>query len=75
MSTKTISITEEAYLRLKSLKSSEKDSFSEVIIRYFPARKRLSDVLEEIGVKAELADSIELASKEMRQAKMREAEI
>ena len=73
MPTRTISITEEAYLKLKSLKGSEKDSFSDVIIKYYPARRRLSDILAEIGVNTELADSIEFASKEMRQAKMRDA--
>jgi predicted CopG family antitoxin len=73
MSTKTLSITEEAYLRLKSLKGSDKDSFSDVILRYFPARRKLSEVLAEIGANADLADSIECASKEMRQAKMKEA--
>jgi predicted CopG family antitoxin len=73
MATRTISITEEAYLKLKSLKGSEKDSFSDVIIRYYPARRKLSDVLAEIGANTELANSIEFASKEIRQAKMREA--
>jgi predicted CopG family antitoxin len=40
MSTRTISITDEAYLKLKSLKASEKESFSDVILRYYPSRKK-----------------------------------
>ena len=72
MATKTISITEEAYERLRSLKKDEKTSFSDVIVKHYPKRKKLSEVLREIGANPELADSIELASKEMRKAKLRE---
>jgi predicted CopG family antitoxin len=75
MSTRTISITEEAYMKLKSLKASEKESFSDVILKYYPARKKLSVVLAEIGLNQDLADSIERASQEMRQAKMRGADL
>jgi predicted CopG family antitoxin len=72
MSTKTITITEEAYERLKSRKGKNQ-SFSEVILQNFPAKRKLSEILEEIGRDDELADRIEAASREMRQAKMREA--
>jgi len=72
MATKTISITEEAYERLRSLKKDEKTSFSDVIVKHYPKRKKLSEVLREIGANPELADSIEMASKEMRKAKLRE---
>jgi predicted CopG family antitoxin len=75
MATRTISITEEAYQKLKSLKSSEKESFSDVILKYYPSRRKLSEVLAEIGVDIELADSIEAASQKMRHAKIREAEL
>lgn len=75
MATRTISITEEAYQKLKSLKSSEKESFSDVILKYYPSRKKLSQVLAEIGIDIELADSIEAASQKMRHAKIREAEL
>jgi predicted CopG family antitoxin len=75
MSTKTISITDEAYQKLKILKSSKKESFSDVIIKYYPARRKLSEVLAEIGANADLADSVETASREMRQARMREADL
>ena len=69
MSTKTITITEEAYERLKSRKS-ENQSFSEAILHNFPAKRKLSEILDEIGRDDELADRIETASREMRQSKM-----
>ena len=71
MPTRTISITDEAYQKLKSLKGSKKESFSDVILKYYPARRKLSSILAEIGVNRDLADSIESASQEMRQAKIR----
>ncbi len=74
MSTKTITITEEAYERLKSRKGLNQ-SFSEVILQNFPAKRKLSEILAEIGKDDELADRIEAASKEMRKSKMRNAEI
>jgi len=72
MATKTISITEEAYERLRSLKKNEKASFSDVILEHYPKKKKLSEVLKEIGANPELADSIEKVSLEMRKAKLRE---
>jgi len=45
MATRTISITEEAYQRLKSLKSSETESFSDVILKFYPSKRKLSDIL------------------------------
>ncbi|WP_292421374.1 antitoxin VapB family protein, partial [Methanoregula sp.] len=72
MSTKTISITEEAYERLKSLKKNDKASFSDVILEHYPKKKKLSEVLKEMGANPELADSIEKVSREMRKAKLRE---
>jgi predicted CopG family antitoxin len=71
MSTKTISITEEAYERLKSLKNEESTSFSEVIVKYYPVRRKLTDVLEELGDCSHLADTIGKVSHEMRKTKMR----
>jgi len=44
-----------------------------VIIEHYPKRKRLSEVLEEIGANPDLADSIERASKEMRSRSLRKA--
>ena len=74
MSTKTITITEEAYDRLKSRKG-ENQSFSEVILQNFPVKPKLSEVLAEIGRDDDLADSIEAARKEMRQSRMREVDL
>jgi len=71
MSTKSITITEEAYERLKSRKG-ENQSFSEVILQNFPAKRKLSEILAEIGKDDELADRIAAASKQMRQSKMRD---
>ena len=72
MSTKTISITEEAYERLRALKNNEKTSFSEVIVKYYPVKRKLSDVLAELGDCSELADSVEKVSREMRKSRMHE---
>jgi len=72
MATKTISITEEAYNKLKMLKNDETTSFSEVIVKYYPVRRKLSDVLAELGDSADLADTIEKVSREMRNGRMRE---
>jgi predicted CopG family antitoxin len=74
MSTKTITITEEAYERLRSRKG-ENQSFSDVIIQHFPAKRKLSEILAEIGRDDELADRIEEASREMRQSRMRNFEV
>ncbi len=49
MFTKTISITEDAYDRLRSLKETERMSFSEVILKYYPKRRGLSETLAEIA--------------------------
>jgi len=79
MSTKTISITEDAYERLKGLKDSERRSFSEVILKYYPEKKKLSKILAEIASfhatqdARDLADEVEKGSEELRAAKMRAA--
>ncbi len=74
MPTRTISISEPAYEKLKTLKTGN-ESFSDVILRYFPARKSLSEVLKEIGADPELADAIKEASDTMRQGRMREVDL
>lgn len=73
MSTKTISITDEAYERLKALKKNEKTSFSDVIVQYYPVKRKLADVLAEIGNCTDLADSVEKTSRAMRKSRMRQA--
>lgn len=86
MSTKTISITEDAYERLRSLKDSDKMSFSEVILKYYPKRGRLSETLAEIargggggagggGDAGDLAEEVERASTELRSARMRAVDL
>lgn len=75
MPTRTISISEEAYEALKSLKESGRMSFSEVIVKYYPRRRALSEILKTMSPEENLAASIESASKEMRSQKIRKAEI
>ena len=77
MATKTISITEEAYERLKDLKDSEKMSFSEVILSYYPRRRKLSETLAEIAgpEAAGLAEGVERSSDDLRSAGMRAVEL
>jgi predicted CopG family antitoxin len=58
-----------AYNRLKSRKG-ENQSFSVVIIKNFPAKRKLSEILDEIGHDDALADRIETASEELRHSKM-----
>jgi predicted CopG family antitoxin len=65
MSPKTITITEEAYNRPKSWKV-ENQSFSELVLPNFPVKRKLSEVLDEIGQDDSLADRIEAASRKMR---------
>jgi predicted CopG family antitoxin len=72
MATKTISITEEAYDRLRGLKKDEKTSFSDVIVKYYPVKRKLSDVLAELGDCTDLADNVEKVSKEIWKGRMRE---
>gem|GEM_PF-328715 len=71
MSTKTITITEEAYERLKSRKGKNQ-SFSEVIVQNLPAKRKLSQILDEIGRDDALADRAEIASEETRHSRMRD---
>lgn len=43
---KTITLTEEAYERLKDWKTDARDSFSRVVLRVVPMRGTLSDMIE-----------------------------
>jgi predicted CopG family antitoxin len=74
MSTKTITITEEAYERLK-IRKDENQSFSEVILQNFPAKRKLSEILAEIGQDDALAKRIDDASREMRHSKTRKVDL
>ncbi len=75
MATRTISITEEAYERLKALTKDEKTSFSDVIVRYYPVRRKLDEVLAEIGECTDLAGTVEKVSRDMRKSRMRPVKI
>lgn len=57
---------------MRNLKKDKKMSFSDVILTHYPKRKKLTEVLKEIGANPELADSIETVSQEMRKARLRE---
>jgi predicted CopG family antitoxin len=74
MGTRAISISDDAYERLSLLRGPSNMSFSEVILKYTPQKKRLSEILKELGPNPALADSVEEASREMRKASMREAD-
>jgi predicted CopG family antitoxin len=71
MATKNISIPEKAYERLKALKKNEKTCFSDVIVQYYPVRRKLADVLTEIGNCSDLAGSVEKVSRDMRKSRMK----
>ncbi|WP_292405267.1 MULTISPECIES: antitoxin VapB family protein [unclassified Methanoculleus] len=74
MGTRTISISDDAYERLSRLKGPSNMSFSEVILKYTPQKKKLSEILKEFGPNTALADSVAEASREMRKASMREVD-
>jgi predicted CopG family antitoxin len=63
---KNITVTDEAYERLKHLKDNASTSFSEVIVKNYPIRRKLSDVLENLGDCTDLAESISRVSRDMR---------
>jgi len=53
----------------------KRESTSVITMQNSPCKKKLSDILNEIGRDDELADRIETASREMRQSKMRNANL
>jgi predicted CopG family antitoxin len=61
-------------MRLEKVDSRSEKSLSEVAMRNPPGKRKLSEILDEIGRDDELADRIEAASQEMRRSKMREHE-
>jgi len=75
MGTRTNNISDDAYERLSRLKGPLNMSFSEVILKYTPKKKKLSEILREFGPNPTLADSVEEASREMRKASMREGRL
>jgi predicted CopG family antitoxin len=57
----------------KEVSERESQSPLEVTMQNIPAKRKLSEILEEIGQDDDLADRIEATSIEMRKSKMREA--
>lgn len=66
MPTRNIRITDAAYSRLKALKSNEKESLSDVILKCYPKKRKLSEIIAAIGPSGDLAESIDKASREIR---------
>lgn len=54
---------------------ADASEISEVIMQNFPAKRKLSEILDEISQDDDLADRIEAASIEMRKSKMREVDL
>ena len=52
-------------------KKNEKTSFSDVIVQYYPVRRKLADVLTGIGNCSDLAGSVEKVSRDMRKSRMK----
>ncbi|MBW6471086.1 MAG: antitoxin [Methanosarcinaceae archaeon] len=73
MATKTITISLDAYERLKAYKTSN-DSFTDIILK-LTRKKNTLDYIRSLKPKTELADNIEKAMLETRKAKLREIEL
>jgi len=52
---KTITLTDQAYQRLKDWKASPKDSFSAVVLKVVPERGTLGQMIEDVGHLPELS--------------------
>ena len=50
-------------------------SFSEVILKFTPPKRTLTEVLREVDPNPDLADAIERASREMRKSRMKEVRL
>ena len=73
MATKTITISLDAYERLKAKKSSN-ESFTDIILN-LTRKKNTLDFIRSLKPKTELADNIDKAMLETRKAKLREIEL
>jgi len=58
-------------MRLEKVNSRSEKRPSEVAMRNPPGKRKLSEILDDIGRDDELADRIETASEKMREAKLR----
>ncbi len=74
MAHKTLTISEEAYNALSSLKN-QNESFTELILRLSKQRKigSLSEFIRKIAPDQELAENVEVVSRRLRKTKLRRA--
>ncbi len=72
---KTITITVDAYDRLKMFKKSETESFSDLILRIIPEKRKLSEILVDYDPNPDLADHIKKISDDMRTGVMRKVDL
>lgn len=73
MATKTITITLDAYRRLRAKKTSN-ESFTDIILK-LTRRKNTLDYIRSLKPSYELADNIEKAMRETRKAKLRKFDL
>ena len=73
MATKTITITLEAYKKLRAKKASN-ESFTDIILK-LTRKKNTLDYIRSLKSTAELADNIEKAMIETRKAKLRKVDL
>lgn len=73
MATKTITITLDAYKRLRAKKTSN-ESFTDIILK-LTRRKNTLDYIRSLKPASELADNIEKAMRETRKAKLRKVDL
>jgi len=73
MATKTITITLDAYKRLRAKKASN-ESFTDIILK-LTRRKNTLDYIRSLKPASELADNIEKAMRETRKAKLRKVDL
>ncbi len=73
MATKTITITLDAYRRLRAKKASN-ESFTDIILK-LTRRKNTLDYIRSLKPSSELADNIEKAMRGTRKAKLRKVDL
>jgi len=54
---KTITLTDQAYTRLKDWKDSDKESFSTIVLKIVPQKGTLSQMIQDFGRMRVLSDS------------------
>jgi predicted CopG family antitoxin len=53
MCAKTVSLSEDAYKRLREWKKSDNESFSEAILRILPKQRSVADIMKELEEEGE----------------------